>query len=163
MVLILAAFVEKENPIKAWFLIILSQLFVVLSVAFLNDKYEFVEIFIYLSGLSLAAVLGFTVLKKLKKEEVTIDLKDFYGHIYHHPKLALWFLISCLAFVGLPFTPSFIGLDLMYSHIDHQEYILVTFVSIGFLILELAVLRIYARLFLGPNKKQTHPIAYRSS
>lgn len=163
MVLILASFVEKENPIKAWFLIILSQLFVVLSVAFLNDKYEFIEILIYLSGLSLAAILGFTVLKKLKNQEVKIDLKDFYGHIYHHPKLALWFLISCLAFVGLPFTPSFIGLDLMYSHIDHQEYILVTFVTIGFLILELAVLRIYARLFLGPNKKQTHPIAYRSS
>lgn len=163
MILILLAFVEKKSPLKAWILIILSQLFVVLSVALLNDKYEYVEILIYLCGLFIAAFIGVLVLLNLKKEEIQLNLNSFYGHIYHHPKLGFWFLMACLAFVGLPFTPSFIGLDLMYSHIDHDEYLLIIFVTVSFLVLELSVLRIYARLFLGPNQKQNHPIAYRSS
>jgi NADH-quinone oxidoreductase subunit L len=163
MILIILAFVEKKNPLKAWGLIILSQLYVVLSIALLNDEYEYIEILFYVFGLSVAAVIGTIILQKLKRIETDIDLNRFYGHIYSHPKLGFWFLIACLAFVGLPFTPSFIGLDLMYSHIDHEEYALTTFVTISFLILELAVLRIYARVFLGPHSKQTHPTAYRSS
>ena len=163
MLLILMAFTERKNALKAWILIIQSQCYIVLSIALLNDKYEYVEILLYLCGLAIAAIVGVIILKKLQQKEIALSLNDFYGHIYHHPKLAFWFLIACLAFVGLPFTPSFIGIDLMFSHIDHDEYLLITFVSINFLVLELSVLRIYARLFLGPHKRQTHPIAYRSS
>ncbi len=163
MILILLSFVEKKSPLKAWVFIILSQLYVVLSVALLNDEYQFVEILLYVCGLGVAALLGILVLKRLHRLEHDLSLQDFYGHIYHHPKLSIWFLIACLAFVGLPFTPSFIGLDLMYSHIDHEEYVLVTFVTISFLVLELAVLRIYARVFLGPHVKQTHAVSFRST
>jgi NADH:ubiquinone oxidoreductase subunit 5 (subunit L)/multisubunit Na+/H+ antiporter MnhA subunit len=163
MILILLSFVEKKSPIKAWILIILSQLYVVLSVALLNDKYEYVEILLYVSSLFIAAIIGTTILIQIKNKETDLNLNDFYGHIYQYPKLGTWFLIACLAFVGLPFTPSFIGLDLMYSHVDHEEYMLIAFITVSFLVLELAVLRIYARVFLGPQKKQTHPIAYRSS
>jgi len=163
MILILVAFVEKRSPLKAWMTIILSQFYVVLSVAFLNDEYEYTEILFYIGGLIVAAIIGIIILQKLKIKEPDLCLNDFYGHIYHHPKLGAWFLMACLAFIGLPFTPSFIGLDLMYSHIDHDEYTLIVFITISFLVLELAVLRIFARLFLGPHKKQTHPIAYRSS
>jgi hypothetical protein len=91
------------------------------------------------------------------------NLNDFYGHIYHHPQLGAWLLVACLVFVWVPFTLSFIGIDLLSSHVDHDEYILITLTSISFLVLELSVLRIYARLFLGPQKGQTYPIAYRSS
>jgi NADH-quinone oxidoreductase subunit L len=90
-------------------------------------------------------------------------LNDFYGKIHHHPKLAFWFLIASLAFVSLPFTPSFIGIDLMFSHIEKEEYFLISLTTLNFLVLELTVLRIYARLFLGPSKNLTHPVAYRSS
>ncbi len=163
MILIILSFSEKSSSLKAWLLIILSQLYVVLSVALLNDEYEYIEILLYFSGLGVSAVIGAWVLLRLKKLEKDLNLNDFYGHIYNHPNLGIWFLAACLAFVGLPFTPSFIGLDLMYSHIDHEEYLLTSFITISFLVLELTVLRIYARVFLGPHKKQTHPIAYRSS
>ncbi len=163
MIIILIAFAEKKNALYAWLLIILSQSYIVLAIALMNDKYEYMEILIYVASLAAAATIGIVILLRLKKLESTIDLNDFYGHAYLYPKLAFWFLISCLAFVGLPFTPSFIGVDLMFSHIDHDEYLLTFFTSISFLVLELSVLRIYSRLFLGPSKKQTHPIAYRSS
>jgi NADH-quinone oxidoreductase subunit L len=162
-VLILVSFAEKRNAINAWKLLSLSQGFAVLSIAHFNDKYESKEILIYITGLMISSVVGYFILSKLKKEESTLSLENFYGHVYHHPRLGFWFLITCLAFVGLPFTPSFIGIDLMFSHVDHDEYLLIILTSISFLVLELSVLRIYARLFLGPNQKQDHPIAYRSS
>ncbi len=162
-VLILVSFAEKRNAMNAWKLLSLSQGFAVLAIAHFNDQYESKEILTYITGLMVSSVVGYIILAKLKKEESTLSLENFYGHVYHHPKLGFWFLITCLAFVGLPFTPSFIGIDLMFSHVDHDEYLLIILTSISFLVLELSVLRIYARLFLGPNQKQDHPIAYRSS
>jgi formate hydrogenlyase subunit 3/multisubunit Na+/H+ antiporter MnhD subunit len=163
LLLVLKSFVVRESGLKAWFLIIMSQLFNVLSIALMNDKYEYLEITIYLISLLVAAIVGFVCLVRLQAYEKTIDLNSFSGHLYDHPRLANLFLIACLGFVGLPFTPSFIGIDLMFSHIDKNEYVLIAFTALNFLVLEISVLRIYARLFLGPNKKKTHPIAYRSS
>jgi NADH-quinone oxidoreductase subunit L len=161
--LVLVAFTEKINALKAWYFIIISQFYMVLAIAKLNDEYEYVEILLYSCGLLFAAIAGIIILRKLQAVEKQLSLNDFYGHIYHHPRLGAWFLVASLAFVGLPFTPSFIGIDLMFSHVDHDEYILIALTSISFLVLEMSVLRIYARLFLGPHKRQTHPIAYRSS
>ena len=163
MLLILKAFAKRTDAITVWFMIIASQFFILLAIAFLNDEFEYVEILIYISGLLVAACGGFYSLYKLKAIEKNIDLNDFYGYNHDHPKYGFWFLISCLAFVGLPFTPTFIGVDLMFSHIDKNEYVLISITAISFLFIEISVLRIYARLFLGPNKKQNHPIAYRSS
>lgn len=163
MLLILKSFSKRSDAIVVWFMIIASQFYILLAIAFLNDQYEYVEILLYVSGLSIAACAGFYSLYKLKAIEKNIDLNDFYGYNHDHPKYGFWFLISCLAFVGLPFTPTFIGVDLMFSHIDKNEYVLIGLTAVSFLFIEISVLRIYARLFLGPNKKQNHPIAYRSS
>lgn len=163
LLLVLKSFVVRGSGLKAWFLVIMSQLFNILSIALMNDKYEYLEITIYLVSLLVCAIVGFLCLNKLKWYEGTIDLNSFSGHLYDHPRLANLFLIASLGFVGLPFTPSFIGIDLMFSHIDKNEYALIAITALNFLVLEIAVLRVYARLFLGPNKKKTHPIAYRSS
>lgn len=163
MLLVIKAFAVRKSALVSWTLIIASQFYVILSIAFLNDKYEYVEILIYISGLLISAVVGFICLMKLKRIEKNLDLNDFYGHIYEHPGLGFLFLLSCLGFVGLPFTPSFIGIDLMFSHIHKNEYLLIIFSSVSFLFIEIAALRVYSRLFLGPHKKAYHPIAYRSS
>jgi hypothetical protein len=163
MILILKSFAKRTDAITVWFMIIASQFYILLSIAFLNDKYEYLEILIYISGLLGASILGFYCLYQIKSQEKNIDLNNFYGYNHNHPKFGLWFLISCLAFVGLPFSPTFIGVDLMFNHIDKNEYLLISITTISFLFIEIAVLRIYARLFLGPNKIQNHPIAYRSS
>ena len=163
MLLILKSFAKRIDAITVWFMIIASQFYILLSIAFLTDKYEFLEASLFASGLSIAAITGFYCLFKLKVIEKNIDLNDFYGYNHDHPKYGFYFLLSCLAFVGLPFSPTFIGVDLMFNHIEKNEYLLIGITAISFLFIEISVLRIYARLFLGPNKKQNHPIAYRSS
>ncbi|MDZ4758152.1 MAG: proton-conducting transporter membrane subunit [Bacteroidota bacterium] len=163
MLLILVSFTEKKDAKMAWFLIIASQFFNILSIALLNDKYEYTEILIYVSGLLISAIAGFICLQKIKKLEKNLDLNSFHGHVFEYPKTGFIFLLACLGFAGLPFSPSFIGIDLMFNHIHKHEYLLVIFTTISFLLIEISVLRIYARLFLGPHKKHTHPIAFRSS
>lgn len=162
MILILKSFTARKSAIQAWLLIIASQFYIILSIAFLNDQYAHTEILIYISGLVVAAIVGYACLSKLKYRENHVDLDGFYGHIHEHPGLAFLFLLACLAFVSLPFTPSFIGFDLMFSHIHKHEYLLIGFTAVSFLFIEIAALRIYSRLFLGPHKKQYHPLAYRS-
>lgn len=161
--LVLKSFAKRTDAIAVWFMIVASQFYLLLAIAIFNDAYEFTEIVLYCSGLSIAAVLGFYCLYQIKAIEHKIDLNDFYGYNYNHPKYGFLFLLSCLAFVGLPFTPTFIGVDLMFSHIDKEEYVLLGLVCGCFLFVEISVLRIYARLFLGPNKLLNHPVAYRSS
>jgi NADH-quinone oxidoreductase subunit L len=163
MLLVLSAFANRKNAIHAWVLIVLSQFYNVLAIALLNDDYGFTEMVYYSVGVLLAAFVGMYCLLQIKKKESHVSLDRFYGHVYEYPRLAFVFLIECLAFVGLPFTPSFIGIDLLFCHIHKHEYALLIFTAINFLVIEIAVLRIYARVFLGQHIKQTHPIAYKSS
>nr|MCU0339000.1 hypothetical protein [Spirosomataceae bacterium] len=102
-------------------------------------------------------------LRRLGRLETELDLNQFHGHSYLHPKLALVFLLACLGLAGFPITPTFVGEDLIFSHIHEHQLVLVTFVSLSFVLDGLAIVRIYARVFLGPHHKTHHEVAYRSS
>jgi NADH-quinone oxidoreductase subunit L len=68
-----------------------------------------------------------------------------------------------LGVTGFPITPTFIGEDLIYSHIHEHQIVLACLVSLSFILDGLAIIRIYGRVFLGPHLKTYHEIAYRSS
>jgi formate hydrogenlyase subunit 3/multisubunit Na+/H+ antiporter MnhD subunit len=110
-----------------------------------------------------SGILGYFILRKVKAIENTIDLSQFNGHVYRHPRLAFVFLVACLGLSGFPISPTFIGEDLIFSHIHEDQFFLALFVSLSFIIDGLAIMRIYARVFLGPNVKSPYEMAYRSS
>jgi hypothetical protein len=65
-----------------------------------------------------------------------------------------------LAVSGFPISPTFIGEDLIFSHI-HEDQLLLAMRTAGSLIIDgLAIIRIYARIFMGPDPKS---YSYRSS
>jgi len=68
-----------------------------------------------------------------------------------------------LGATGFPITPTFIGEDLIFSHIREDQLVLAFFTSLSFVIDGLAIIRIYARLFMGPHSKSVYDMAYRSS
>jgi formate hydrogenlyase subunit 3/multisubunit Na+/H+ antiporter MnhD subunit len=72
-------------------------------------------------------------------------------------------LLACLGLSGFPITPTFIGEDLIFSHIHEDQALLALFISLSFIIDGLAIIRIYARVFLGPHVKSIYEMAYRSS
>jgi NADH-quinone oxidoreductase subunit L len=57
---------------------------------------------------------------------------------------------------GFPITPSFVGEDLIFSHIRTDQFLLAFFVASSFIVDGLALIRIYARLFLGPHEAIAH-------
>ena len=82
--------------------------------------------------------------------------------------LTLWqeafeWLLACLAASGFPITPTFIGEDLIFTHIHEDQLVLALFISLSFVIDGLAIIRIYARVFLGPHVRSVYEMAYRSS
>lgn len=163
LILILKAFAERGDAQWAWSFVIAGQLFITLSIALLNENFGHNHILMYLGGSIVSAIVGFICLKKIKSFDNNIELNQFHGYTYEHPKIGFLFLLACLGFAGLPFTPTFIGIDILFSHIHKHQEILIIFTALSFVFIELSIIRIYARIFLGQHKKAYHAIAYRSS
>lgn len=161
LIMVLKAFAERKQALLSWVLVILNHFWIALAVSY-NEHFDFYEIYLYLSGVVVSGVAGFWVLNWISKVEI-INLDRFHGHVYEHPVAAFLFFVCCLGLSGFPITPTFIGEDLIFSHIHENQVVLASFVALSFIIDGLAIMRIYARVFLGPHIKNYHSIAYRSS
>ncbi|WP_428655950.1 proton-conducting transporter membrane subunit [Runella sp.] len=162
LLMVLKSFTERKKARMSWILVILNHFWIALSISF-NEHFTLDHTFLYLSGIIVAGGLGYICLNTLKSLEGNIDLDQFHGHSYKHPKLAFIFLMACLGVSGFPITPTFIGEDLIFSHIHENQAILAFSISLSFIIDGLAIIRIYARIFLGPHVKSVYETAYRSS
>ncbi len=162
LLLILRSFAERADARRPWMLVVTAQLFIVLAVM-LNRNFDTREIIIYLSGTIISAIVGYICLNKIKHLDNDISLNHFHGYSYRQAWPAFGFLLSCLGLLGFPITPTFIGVDVLFSHIHHDQLAMIIFTSLSFLFIELSVLRIYARIFMGQHKKMDHAMAFRSS
>ncbi len=163
LILVFKSFSERKYPRLAWLLVAMNHLWIALAVSF-NEQFDFGHTMLYLSGIIPAALLGWYCLERLKKMENNhFDLNRYYGHSYQYPRLALVFLISALALMGFPITLTFIGEDLIFSHIKQHQYLLAFFNSLSFVLGGISLIRVYARLFLGPHVKTNHPTPLKSS
>ncbi len=160
--LVMNAFTERESSKRAWLFLLLSQLFILAAIAH-NEKITLSEILLYLSGILVSGITGYLSLARIIKLEGDANLQGHYGHVYEHPKLATIFFLSCLGVAGFPLTPSFIGIDVVLSHLDHHPFFLIVFLGLNYIFIDLAALRIFSRIFLGPHKKAYHEIAFKSA
>lgn len=162
LILIFYAWTNRRSALMSWTAIAISQLFFMLSIV-QNHTFDTEQVLIYFSGEIGAFVLGWYALYKVQSVENSVNLNSFHGHVYEHPRYALAFLVSALTMIGFPISPTFLGYDLLFTEIEANQTILLIISSITFIVLELAVLRIYARVFLGQHVKTYHEIAFRSS
>jgi len=162
LVMVLKAFTERKLSRMSWMLILMNHLWIALAISF-NEHFKYSQPLMYLSGILVFGTIGYLCLRRLKRLEGNIDLDQFHGHAYKHPKIALVFLISCLGVTGFPISPTFIGEDIIFTHIHEDQAVLALFTSLSFILDGLAIIRIYARVFLGPNVKSIYEMAYRSS
>jgi NADH-quinone oxidoreductase subunit L len=162
LILVLKSFTERGSVAKSWTMIIASHFWIALAISF-NEAFDLTHTFIYLIGVLISGFLGYLAMFRLNTFEANIKLDRFHGHVYEHPKIALAFFLACLGLAGFPITPTFIGEDLIFSHIQSNQIILALFVALSFIVDGLALIRIYARVFLGPHIKNYHTTAYRSS
>jgi NADH:ubiquinone oxidoreductase subunit 5 (subunit L)/multisubunit Na+/H+ antiporter MnhA subunit len=159
---IFSAFESRINAKNAWLQIVFSQFLLGQCIA-LNEQFEIAQLFLFLSGIVFAAVLGLIVLTRLEHFGQSVFLNKFHGYSYIRPRLSVAFLIACLGLSGFPITPTFIGEDLILGHLHENQIGLTLLISLILILDGLAIYRIYARLFLGPFEKSYNPTAYRSS
>jgi NADH:ubiquinone oxidoreductase subunit 5 (subunit L)/multisubunit Na+/H+ antiporter MnhA subunit len=159
--IVVKAFTERDSVRKSWTLIMLNHITIAIAISF-NEHFDWMHHVWYLSGIITAWFIGLIVLNNLRKQE-WVSLDQFYGHSYEHPKLAILFLLCALGLSGFPITPSFVGEDLIFSHIHFNQVGLAFFTALSLIINGLATIRIYARVFLGPHIKTYHEVAKRSS
>ena len=162
LVFVFKSFSERRSPFLAWILIVMNHFWIALAIVF-NDKVSINEIAYYLAGIIVAGTIGYLALLQLKKLESKVLISQYLGHVYEHPKFAFFFLLATLGITGFPITTTFIGEDLVFSHIDSNQLFLAFFVASSFVVSGIAGIRIYARLFLGPHVKTYHELPYKSS
>ncbi|MFM8371578.1 MAG: proton-conducting transporter membrane subunit, partial [Bacteroidota bacterium] len=162
VLLILKAFVKRNEAPNAWFLVVMSQLFTAMAIAF-NEQFDMFQIFMYLSGIVISTAIGYWVFSRLSRAGESITLDRFHGHSYEYPGLTRLFMLASMGMAGFPITPTFIGEDLILGHVQEHQFGLTLLISLGLILDGLAVFRIYARLFLGPHEKGYHEVAYKSS
>jgi formate hydrogenlyase subunit 3/multisubunit Na+/H+ antiporter MnhD subunit len=159
--IVVKAFTERDSVRKSWTLIMLNHITIAIAISF-NEHFDWMHHVWYLSGITAAWFIGLLVMNNLRKKE-WVSLDQFYGHSYEHPKIAFLFLLCALGLSGFPITPSFVGEDLIFSHIHYNQIGLAFFAALSLIINGLATIRIYARVFLGPHIKTYHEVAKRSS
>lgn len=143
-------FVERKNPVLSWATVVMSHFWIALAISF-NEEFALSESLFYLSGVLLSGILGWVCLEKLARfQNQQIDMERFYGFANTHRILGFVFLVACLGVAGFPITPSFIGEDLIFTHIHYHQLFLAFFISVNIILNGLAIIRLYARLFLGP-------------
>lgn len=162
LVFVFKSFSERKSPFLAWILIVMNHFWIALAIVF-NDKVSVSEIAYYLAGIIVAGIIGYVALLQLQKLERRILINQYLGHVYEHPKFAFFFLLATLGITGFPITTTFIGEDLIFSHIASNQLFLAFFVASSFVVSGIAGIRIYARLFLGPHVKTYHELPYKSS
>ncbi len=153
LLLIMRAFAERHYPVHAWILIILGHLWIALAVIY-NEKFSFKELTWYLSGVLLSGFGGWLCLVYLRRRESpNFNMYRYQGHSKEYPYLAWVFLACNLGLMGFPITTTFIGEDLIFGHVHQNQLILAFWLASSFVIGGIALIRIYARLFLGIHSK----------
>ena len=162
LLLSIKSFVKRFDASAIWFLIFQNHLWIALAITF-NERFSYWDTAIYLSGIVVSVVVGYLCLRWMKKRKNDLSLNQFQGHSYEYKITSFIFLMATLGMAGFPITPTFLGEDLIFSHIEVHQLILLLFVSLSFVVNGLSLIRVFARIFMGPHTKTNHPIAGRSA
>lgn len=162
LMLVLGSFAERNDARRGWLFVLGGQGFLTLSIG-MNADVPVHQLVMYMGVVVVSAAVGFACLQMIKKADHDISLSRFHGYAYERPVLSFVFLVACLISLGFPLTPAFLGIDLLFTHIYKDQAALMILTALSFIFIELSLLRIYARIFMGQHKKNDHPIAFRSS
>jgi NADH-quinone oxidoreductase subunit L len=161
--LILFSFSYRQCALKAWNYLLIGHFFIISAVLLNASHIINVEILLYASGITAAFLLGYYCLQKIKAIDNDISLNQYHGYVYEQETTGLLFLLSAIGILGFPITTAFIAIDVFFTYVNGSQAALIILMALCFIFIELAAFRILVRVFLGPHKKLSHPVAFRSS
>jgi len=163
LAIILFVFAYRGSASGAWIYLLIAHLFIIAGIGVNADHINTIEIAFYISGIVLAFALGYYCLQKTRTIDNDITLNHYHGYVYEQRQIALLFLLAAIGMLGFPITAAFIGIDVLFTYVQSDQFILIALLTLCFIFIELSAIRIFLRVYLGQHKKLDHPIAYRSS
>jgi NADH-quinone oxidoreductase subunit L len=163
LAVILFSFAYRGSAIKAWIYLITAHLFIISAVLVNAEHINSVEIVFYVSGVTLAFILGYYCLRKIKAIDNSISLNQYHGYVYEQNTTGFLFLVAAMGMLGFPVTAAFVGIDVLFTYVHSNQMALIILMALCFVFIELSAFRILLRIFYGPHKKLYHPVAFRSS
>lgn len=160
--MVLIAFASREDALRTWGIILTAQIIFFMTFI-MNGHTHATDLILYSSGVVVAGITGYLALRHVKMNGGTVKLSGYHGHIRNHPSSAMVFLLSGLGLLAFPITTSFIGLDVLFTTVHHSQTTLIVLCAAYMAFVELAALRIYTRVFLGPSQNMEHPVAFKAS
>ena len=162
LALILLSFNERASSISAWLNVVYGHLFIMMSIS-INSHIQFKYLLLYLVSICVFGIIGYKAIQNLGKETNIITLDQFHGNSQIHPKLSILFLLACLGLIGFPISPLYIGIDLLLTYIEKDQYLIMISVALCLIFIEISLLRIYTRLFCGIPLTSSEPISFKSA
>ena len=156
LLMVLKSFTERRSIRLAWTMLWMNHFWMVLAIAE-NENFALTEIGIYLSGVVFFGTLGWGLILWMTRRYGDLGLYGYQGYVRQHPMVAFLFLLAVLGLIGFPISPTFIGEDLLFSHIHEDQFVLALIAALAFVMEGVAAVRIYARLFFGTVAEATIP------
>ena len=159
----LFAFSSRRSASSAWNYILLTHIFIITAI-FINAKeVHTTELLLYGCGVLIAYLIGLFCLNKTYSIDQDISLNKYHGYVYENKVTAVLFLIAAIGLLGFPVTTAFIGIDVFFTYVENGKPVLIVLMALCFIFIELAAIRIFLRIYMGPHKKLYHPVAFRTS
>ena len=161
--MLLSAFASRTSAIRSWHNLVVPHSLVIAALIIHSGHVSSKEILMYGSGVLIAHLLGWFCLQKTYAIDKDVTLNRYHGYVYEDKRTALLFLIAAIGVLGFPVTMAFIGIDVFFTYVRSGEFAVMILLALCFVFFELAAIRIFLRIYMGPHKKIYHPVAFRSS
>jgi NADH-quinone oxidoreductase subunit L len=161
--MLLSSFASRASAIRSWHNLLVPHTLVIAALLIHSGHVSYKEIIMYASGVLIAYLLGWFCLQRTYSIDKDVKLDQYHGYVYEDKPTALLFLLAAIGVLGFPVTMAFIGIDVFFTYIKSGEVILIVLLALCFVFSELAAIRIFLRVYMGPHKKIYHPVAFRSS
>ena len=163
LLMLLSSFASRTSAIRSWHNLIVPHILVIAGLIIHSGHVNSNEIIMYGSGVLIAYLLGWFCLQKTYAIDKDVTLNQYHGYVYEDKRTALLFLIATIGVLGFPVTMAFVGIDVFFTYIETGEIALIVLLALCFVFFELAAIRIFLRVYMGPHKKIYHPVAFRTS
>lgn len=158
----LTAFSFRGKALSAWNLLLLVHVSLFLGFSVIPAALD-MDILLYAGGIIAAFLTGYLTLRFTFRKYPDASLNGYSGLAFRQKKAALIFLLAAIGMIGFPITTAFIGIDVLFTYIETGEILNILLLTLSFIFLELAAIRIYLRIYLGPYEDENGIVAFRSS
>jgi len=159
----LFAFSSRRSASSAWNYILLAHVFIITAIFLISREVHTTELLMYGGGVFVAYLIGLFCLNRTYSIDQDISLNKYHGYVYENKVTAVLFLIAAIGLLGFPITTAFIGIDVFFTYVESGKPALIALLALCFIFIELAAIRIFLRIYMGPHKKLYHPVAFRTS